>query len=218
MMMMMIFYHSFWLDFELFGLRVQVCSQLVQFTLVRKGYDNHHCHNKPQTENEAGVWMTSCPEEMGWEFGRFWKRFSWGPRPRCWEVGVRPGSWNFENGPWKTIVEFLPLGHRVGFRPLKDVVNIVWLGKTFKNCLFLPLLVSKNWTQKLIIKRSQKTPPVFISVHHQSYATLFVFDKNTWNHLTMCKQMSSGSSRNVIYEICFYKSYIFKIGIKRIWH
>ena len=41
-------------------------------------YDNHHCHNKPQTGNWAGVWMTSCPEEMGWEFGRFWKRFRWG--------------------------------------------------------------------------------------------------------------------------------------------
>ena len=38
-----------------------MCSQLVQFTLVRKGYDNHHCHNKPQTENGAEVWMTSCP-------------------------------------------------------------------------------------------------------------------------------------------------------------
>ena len=22
-------------------------SQLMQFTLVRKGYDNHHCYNKP---------------------------------------------------------------------------------------------------------------------------------------------------------------------------
>ena len=34
------------------------------FTLVRKGYDNHHCYNKPQTGNVAGVWKTSCPEEM----------------------------------------------------------------------------------------------------------------------------------------------------------
>ena len=42
-----IFYHSVWLGFELFGLRVQVCSQLMQLTLVRKGYDNHHCHNYP---------------------------------------------------------------------------------------------------------------------------------------------------------------------------
>ena len=44
---LIIFYHSVWLGFKLFGLRVQVYSQLVQFKLVRKGYDNHHCHNKP---------------------------------------------------------------------------------------------------------------------------------------------------------------------------
>ena len=24
-----------------------MCRQLLQFTIVRKGYDNHHCHNKP---------------------------------------------------------------------------------------------------------------------------------------------------------------------------
>ena len=34
------------------------------FTLARKRYDNHHCHNKPKTVNRAGVWMTSCPEEI----------------------------------------------------------------------------------------------------------------------------------------------------------
>ena len=76
---LIIFYHSVLLGFELFGLRIQVCCQLVQFTLVREGYDNHHCHNKLQTENEAGEWVTSCPEEMDWEFGISWKRFSWGP-------------------------------------------------------------------------------------------------------------------------------------------
>ena len=26
-----------------------MCSHLVQFTLERKGYDNHHCHNKLPT-------------------------------------------------------------------------------------------------------------------------------------------------------------------------
>ena len=62
---LIIFHHSFRLGFEILRLRVQVCSQLVQFTLARRRYDNHHCHNKPQTGNEAGVWMTSCPEEMG---------------------------------------------------------------------------------------------------------------------------------------------------------
>ena len=43
---LIIFYYSVWLGFELFGLRVQVYSQLEQFTLARKGYDNDHCHNK----------------------------------------------------------------------------------------------------------------------------------------------------------------------------
>ena len=62
---LIVFYRSVWLGFELFELRVPVCSQLVQFMFARKEYDNHHCHNKPQTGNEAGVWMTSCPEEMG---------------------------------------------------------------------------------------------------------------------------------------------------------
>ena len=58
-------------------LLVQVHRHWVQFTLERKGYDNHHGHNKPQTGNVAGVWMTSCPEEMGWEFEDFKNRFSW---------------------------------------------------------------------------------------------------------------------------------------------
>ena len=66
-----------WLGFELFGLRVQVHSHWVQFTLARKGYGSHHCHNKPLTWNEAGVWMTSCPEEMVLRIGGFWKRVSW---------------------------------------------------------------------------------------------------------------------------------------------
>ena len=75
---LIIFYRSVWLGFEQFGFRVQVCSQFVQFTLTRKGYDNHHCHNKPQTGNEAGVCMTSCSEEMGREFGGFLKKIQLG--------------------------------------------------------------------------------------------------------------------------------------------
>ena len=43
---LIILYHSVWLGFGLFWLRIQVYSQLVQFTLARTGYDNHHCHNK----------------------------------------------------------------------------------------------------------------------------------------------------------------------------
>ena len=43
---LIISYHLVWLGFELFGVRAQVHSQLVQFTLACKGYDNHHCYNK----------------------------------------------------------------------------------------------------------------------------------------------------------------------------
>ena len=43
------------------------------FTLVRKGYDNHHCHNKTPNRNVTGVWMTSCPEEMVLRIWKIWK-------------------------------------------------------------------------------------------------------------------------------------------------
>ena len=95
--------------------------------------------------------MTSCPEAMVRRIWKFWKRDSWkvdfrpcrqrvelsATETDSWEVEFRPGSWDFEVGPWKTIVEFLPLRHGVGFRPLKDVVSIVWLRKTFNNCVSL---------------------------------------------------------------------------------
>ena len=103
---LIIFYHSVWLGFELFGFRVQVCSQLVQFTLAYKGYDNHHWHNKPQTGNGVGVWMTSCPEEMGREFGRFWKRFTWVP------IMVLK-NW------CRQTIELLPFGQRMEFSAIE---------------------------------------------------------------------------------------------------
>ena len=125
---LIIFYHSVWLGFELFRLRVQVCSQLVQFTLIHKGYDNNHCHNKPQMENEAGVWMMSCSEEIGWEFGRLWKRFSWGPTMvlRSWgptmQADSRASAIGAENGVLCHRVEFSTIAAAVKFcrsRPVK---------------------------------------------------------------------------------------------------
>ena len=56
---------------------VQVHRHWVEFTLVRRRYESHKCHNKPQIEIGTGVWMTSCPEAMGWEFGYFEKHVSW---------------------------------------------------------------------------------------------------------------------------------------------
>ena len=64
----------------------------VQSTLARRGYDNHNCHNKPQIGNVTGVWMTSCPEAMGWEFGDFEKQ-SVGDKMPNWEPAADRGLW-----------------------------------------------------------------------------------------------------------------------------
>ena len=84
-------------------------------------------------KSQLGVDFGRCGQMVGLsvieEDSLSWVRQLWwevGVRPWCCEVGIWPGSWGFEIGPWKTIVEFLPLGHRVGFQPLKDVVSIVW--------------------------------------------------------------------------------------------
>ena len=68
-------------------------------------------------------------------------------RPWCWEVGARPRCWEIEIGPLDV--------PRVG-----GVVGIVWLRKTFKNCV--SLLVSKSRSQKQInaFVSEQQSPPV----------------------------------------------------------
>ena len=86
-------------------LLVQVNRRWVQFTLVRRGYDNHKCHDKPQIGNKAGVWMTSCPEAMSWEFGYFEKHVSWVLDCRRVGLGFTVGqvSWlsNGDKSSWK---------------------------------------------------------------------------------------------------------------------
>ena len=71
---LIIFYHSVSLGFELFGLRVPVYSQLVQFTLAHKGYDNHHCHNKPPDRKRGWSVDNVKPRRYGL---RILKRWEW---------------------------------------------------------------------------------------------------------------------------------------------
>ena len=100
-------------------------------------------------------------------------------------------SWGFEIRPCRQTIEFLPLGQRIetsivaavvkffGSRPAKmnwdlkhyemcrtGVVSIVWLRKTFKNCVFL--LVSKNWSQvinKTFVPEATESACVFAYVY-----------------------------------------------------
>ena len=95
---LIIFYLSVWFGFELFGLRVQVCSQLVQFTLVRKGYENHLCHKNPW--QEMGRKCGWCYAQKRWaENSEDFEKDSVEVRPWCWEVEVRSCSWGFEIRP-----------------------------------------------------------------------------------------------------------------------
>ena len=77
------------------------------FTLVRKGYDNHHSLNKPQIENGSGVWMTSHPEEMVLGIWGFWKRVSWRltlnhvSRQLSFWLWVRVESWGLDFDHWR---------------------------------------------------------------------------------------------------------------------
>ena len=43
---------------------------------------------------------------------------------------------------------------------------------------------------------------------------LFVLDSNTWNHLTVNEQMSSGSFKNCYLQIFVYKSYITNVYVQ----
>ena len=144
---LIIFYCSVWLGFELFGLRVQVCCQLVQFTLTRKGYDNLHCHNKPQTVNGAGVCMTSCSEEMDWEFIRFWKRFSWGPTMvlRSWGPTMVLRSW----GPTMVLRSWGPTMVLRSWGP--TMVLRSW-GPTMVLRSWSPTMVLRSWGPTMVLR------------------------------------------------------------------
>ena len=147
----------------------------------RKRYDDQHCHNKPQTGNGARVWMTSCPEEMGWEFWKILKKiqlkFDHGVEKLRSDHAIEDLRLDHAGRQlsfchWDRELSSLPLswvfyrcgGGRVFRVPTSEdelrsktswdvpnvggVFSIVWLRKTFKNCV--SLLVSNKRRQKLI--------------------------------------------------------------------
>ena len=127
-------------------------------------------------DRQLGCLPLRQPVEVG---ARTW-RWEVAVRPWCWEVRtrpwcweVRPGSWDFEVGQWKKIVEFLPLGHRVGFRPLKNVVSIVWYEKLLR---IVSVLMSKNRSQKLIngLYLNNGVASIFVSAYCVLYFPVFV--------------------------------------------
>ena len=119
---LIIFYHSVWLGFELFGIEFR-CSVIGHsFTLVRKGYDNHRCHNKLPDRKWAEVCLTSCTEEMVLRIWRFWKRVSW-------RLTLDHGVEKLSFCHWGSELSFLLLRRRLSLSGLDlrrwiDILNI----------------------------------------------------------------------------------------------
>ena len=145
---LIIFYHLVWWGFEPFGCQSRCIVNWCSLCSREKDMTIPICHNKPQTGNESGVWMTSCPEEMVLRIWGFWKE--------------SVGFW-----PLKDVVGFWPLKEELGFRPLRHAVeffgslptvilnitrctaqwggvSIVWLALALKNCVSLLML---PWTK-----------------------------------------------------------------------
>ena len=143
--------------------------------------------------------MTSCPEAMVLRIWKFWKTrlLEVDCEPCCQTVGlsaVEADSWS-----WISIVVWRSLGPTVVLRnwgPTMmlrnwdwttrcterwDVVSILWLRKTFKNCLFPRVEEPKSEVNKWIRTWTTESPvylspPVFACVFAYIYVLLSLID------------------------------------------
>ena len=130
------------------GLLVQAHRHLVQsYARAERIWQSPFVIINSQTGNGTRVWMTSCQKTWSWEFEDFektvveirplWRAVVFSTVEACgWVFRISTGRDEFE------ILNITRCAERGGG------VSIVWLAKTFKNCV--SLLVSKNRSQKLI--------------------------------------------------------------------
>ena len=150
---LIIFYHSVWWGFELFGpLKFRCIVIGCSFTLARKGYDNHHCHNKPPDR------------KLGWNVDDVMPRRDVPDNLRILKRRqLRWDSWGIELGllPLRYVVKFCRSLPTEILNPTRYAARWGW-GQHSKNCA--SLLVSKNRSQKLINGSylKQQSPPVFV--------------------------------------------------------
>ena len=178
---LIIFYHSVWLGFELFGLRAQMQSEL-----MRKEYANQHCHNKPLDRKcdwsvEDVMQGRDGPENLrilkkeSVEIGSWRQRAEIRPLRR--ELGIRPLG-----------LEFWPLKDVVGFFGSlpTEIINITryavrWDGVSiaYKNCV--SLLVSP-WTEvkKLIDRLYLKWQSLPVFAYVLEFVNVFVSVSLLW--------------------------------------
>ena len=145
--LLIIFYHSVWLGFELFGLRAQVYSKLVQFTLVRKECDNHHCHYKPPERKWDWSVDDVMPGRDGPENLRILKKSQLRLNHGGWELSFCHWVIELDLGRWRW--SWVACQHSL----------------LSNNCV--SLLVSRNRSQKLINRSylERQSPLVFAYVY-----------------------------------------------------
>ena len=133
---LIIFYHSVWLGFELFGLRVQVhsighslrsCAKDMTITIViinprqEMGLECWWHHTLKRWVENLRILKIPSVEVRPW----CWEV---DVRPWCWEVGVWPWCWEVKGptmvlkvdiGPCRQTIELLPLGQRIEFSAIE---------------------------------------------------------------------------------------------------
>ena len=148
-------------------LLVQVHSHLVQFYAhAQRIWQSPFLSINPQTGNKAGVWMTSCPEEMVlriWGFSKdvSWVFDRWGWSSVFYRWGMQLSFLNLDQQRWTEIVNIARYVVCWGW------VSIVWLALAFKNCVSLSLRVAMDRSQMLI------NP--FVSERTESACIVFVY-------------------------------------------
>ena len=87
---LIIFYHSVWFGWALNYSGLSAGAHTLSTAHARaEDMTITNVIIKPQIGNNSGVWMTSCPEAMGWEFGDFEKEWF---EIRLWAGPVQLGA------------------------------------------------------------------------------------------------------------------------------
>ena len=158
---------------------------------------------KPQTGNVAGVWITSCPEEMGWEFRDFEKEafegWHWTMQADSWVSAIKLRVEDLDvffsrSLPTEIldITRFTALG----------MVSIVWLRKTFMNWFLSPRVEEPNSeVNKTVRTWSTESACVLVlcGLHMYTYGYTTDVPLNTNKQATSC------SKRNVWVYAYSYK-------------
>ena len=106
---LIIFYHSVWSGFELFGLTVQVYSQLVQFyARAQRIWQSPLSQWTPRQEIGLECGWRHAGKRWSWEFEDFEKESVEG-----WHWTIQADSWVLCH--WVRELSFLPLRQRLRF-------------------------------------------------------------------------------------------------------